>query len=194
MKFLFSELKDIPHAPLVERFANEYSPRSVLDVETGSGGNAIYLAKQGFVVTAIDREEESVVEIREYLKTNPLPLMTEVLNLKTEIPDFGKYDAVIFFNVLHYLKYQRGKSLLQKAVDTAKVEDVYIVSAMTTEGDFFKTNPDSYYLKPGELKSLYEDNGWKMVSFSEGEAIMRARYEDGTPMKNVVTRIIAEKL
>lgn len=194
MKFLLSQSETSQPALLIKKFCELYSKRLVLDVGTGSGRNAIYLAQQGFMVTAIDREEESVAELQEFLKTNPLPMVAKVLDLKTETPIFSKYDAVIFFNILHYFKYQRGQFLLQRAVGEAKAGDVHIMSAMTTVGDFYKINPNSYYLKPNELKNFYEQSGWKVVVYLEKEIIARAKHKDGTPMQNVVSLVITEKL
>lgn len=193
MKFLLSQLKQIEPTPPIATFADKYAPRSVLDIGTGTGRNAIFLAGRGFTVTATDKDAESADEIQTFAKKERLPLVVHVADLKTDTPAFSEFRAILFSFVLHYLKRGRAETLLRQAMDTANQQDVHVISAVTTDGDFFQQNPDSYYPQPGMLADMYRSAGWKIVEYTETESPMRAKRSDGTHMRNTISHLIAEK-
>lgn len=193
MHFLLSDLKHIEPTPVVKTFADAYPPCSMLDIGVGTGRNAIFLAQRGFTVTATDKEDESVAQIQTFSRERQLPITTKVADIASETPAFADYDAVLFSFVLHYLKASRAHALLQHALDSATKDCVHVISAVTTEGDFYKNKPDNYYPAPGELKDMYTNACWKIVNHAETTDPMRATHPDGIPMSNLVTHLITEK-
>jgi tellurite methyltransferase len=193
MKFLLSQLDTITPTPVVAHFVEKYTPRSVLDVGTGTGRNAIYLAQKGFIVTALDRDTESIAELQSFAQREQLPLTAIITHLKTYTPDFSNYNAVIFSNIFHYLKYNRATTLLQIAMSSAKIGDTHLISAITTNGDFYHAQPNAYYPKLGQLREYYEINNWHIVEYKEIELPARMKNTDGSPMRNIVAQLIAEK-
>ncbi len=193
MKFLLSELKNLTPTKPTIRLSELYTPRNTIDVGTGTGKNAIYLAKKGFDVTATDKSSESIYELQKFAEKENLPLKTLITDLKTDTPIFSDYNIVIFSFVLHYLRHHRSFALLQEAIGIAKVGDIHLISAMTTEGDFKSKNPDSYYPKPNELREYYTSQNWNIIEYCETESPARVLRPDGTPMSNLVAHLIAEK-
>jgi tellurite methyltransferase len=69
----------------------------VLDVASGKGRNAMWLAERGLEVHAIDRSREAIELLRE------AGINATVMDLETDpVPELpGGFDAVIVFNYLH---------------------------------------------------------------------------------------------
>jgi hypothetical protein len=73
-------------------------------------------------------------------------------------------------------------------------EGLNVISAFTGNGDFFRNHPKltkNLYFKEGELKALYD--GWEVLEYTEQESKARATNKDGSPMFNVLARILAKK-
>lgn len=76
----------------------------VLDVASGSGRHALWLAAAGFDVTAIDRDAEKIGRLKETADRLGFRISTHVVDLETDPPpalDSQIYDAVVVFNYLH---------------------------------------------------------------------------------------------
>jgi len=79
--------------------------RNILDVGCGSGRNLIYFLKNGFNVTAIDRDEKAVNQVQRLARDLAPQLPTDNFRVaKAEEIPFGKnhFDAVICNAVLHF--------------------------------------------------------------------------------------------
>ena len=57
-------INDPPH-PLVIRFASKLAPGRALDVASGAGRHAIWLAERGWQVTAVDYSKVAIEVLRE---------------------------------------------------------------------------------------------------------------------------------
>lgn len=75
----------------------------VLDVACGQGRHALWLARAGFDVHAIDRDPAKIEFLQETAERLHLSLSCEVVDLETDpLPSLpGPCDAVLVFNYLH---------------------------------------------------------------------------------------------
>jgi SAM-dependent methyltransferase len=111
----------------------------VLDYACGSGRHAVWLAKQGFQVMAIDRDLASLQQIK---SSHPdLAIQTEAIDLETDawpLGHLGQFDAVIVTNYL-YRPFLNSQGVL-----------IYETFALGNEAFGKPSNPD-FLLKPNEL-------------------------------------------
>jgi SAM-dependent methyltransferase len=75
----------------------------VLDVACGRGRNALFLARSGFSVVAVDRREEVIRELGLWAKATGVVVETRVLDLESGRPPIepNRFDAVVVINYLH---------------------------------------------------------------------------------------------
>lgn len=73
---------------------------TVLDLASGDGRNSIYLAKEGFKVTAVDFSEEALERLEKFSKEENVEVTTNTLDVddKEKILDLGKFDNIIISN------------------------------------------------------------------------------------------------
>ncbi len=72
-------------------------PGSVLDLACGDGGSALFLAQQGFDVTAVDIAEEGLKRLESAAMEKQLTICTLRLDLDdtTALAVLGKYDNIV---------------------------------------------------------------------------------------------------
>jgi len=123
----------------------------VLDVACGRGRHALYLARMGYRVHAVDREEDAVADLRAAADLERVPLTCEVLDLETDPPPslgIGLFDAVLVFRFLHRPLFP---SLIEAVAPGGRLIYETFTVAQALRGR--PTNP-RFLLKPGELVAL----------------------------------------
>lgn len=93
-----------PSAWLVENLDVIPPGGVVLDVASGSGRHAFFLAARGWRVHAVDRDAAALAELRRVGQVGPVgEITTECVDLESADLSLtaGYYDVVIVFNYLH---------------------------------------------------------------------------------------------
>lgn len=164
----------------------------VLDLGAGYGRNALFLAKQGFEVTAVDRSKIGLSRLateaeKENLKINIFEEDIAKFNFKEN------YDVILVNFVLHDLEKQRALELLSKIKAATAPQGLNCLTVFTNDGDFYRANPktENFYPNPGELKEFYAD--WRVLDWKEE---IRRAYEkraNGERMRNLVSYLLVQK-
>lgn len=146
----------VPASDWVVQHATKIKPGGrVLDYACGSGRHTIYLAKQGFQVLAIDRDSDSLAQIKETQAQKYPDLTIDTLNLDLEsanwnLTELGAFDGIVVTNYLY-------RPHLMKLPDLLKPDGVLIYETFALGNEAFgkPSNPD-FLLKPNELLNLAE--------------------------------------
>lgn len=158
-----------------------------LDVAAGRGRNALYLAKQGFSVHAIDRDAIALQTLRSFAEERKLSnVTTEVVDLETgpvseAVFPPNTYDVVIVFLYLF-------RPLMPLFIQTLKPGGMLVYETFSVENHLRHHHPRhrEFCFQPGELPALVSD--LQMLHYDEGE---RPR-PDGQPGIFTV-RLLAQK-
>ena len=96
----FEPFPDLPAAWLVEHRELLSGGGRALDVACGDGRNALYLARCGYEVDAIDASDVAIDALRAAAQERGLQIAPRVVDLEREpLPD-GPYDAIVTTNFL----------------------------------------------------------------------------------------------
>jgi SAM-dependent methyltransferase len=146
-----SESRDTPAAWLIDN--RRLLPRTgmALDLACGRGRHALWLAAQGFRVSAIDRDAEALGHLAEEARSRGLSAIV------TAVGDLERGDRVVpadTFDVIvavHYLH----RPLFPQLIDALRPGGVLVYETFTTAqaARGKPTNPD-FLLRPGELLQL----------------------------------------
>jgi SAM-dependent methyltransferase len=146
----------LPPSPWITRFASLIRPGgTVLDLACGSGRHVRWLVSQGFVVTAVDRDEAAVA---------PLRALAEVIVTDLEggpWPLAGRrFDAVVVANYL-------WRPLLP-LISASLAEGGVLIYETFALGQQLVGRPSrpEFLLHPGEL--LRAAAGLRIVAFEDG--------------------------
>jgi len=131
---------------------------NALDVACGSGRNSIFLANNGFNVTAIDISEVALNSLNE--KNNP-KIKTQLVDLDTHKFDENSYDLIIMTNFL-------DRKAIPKLVNALKKDGVLFVETYMfhEENEKPPSNPD-FLLKEGELKNFFDEKEVEIIEYDE---------------------------
>lgn len=130
----------VQHAALIRKAGR------VLDLACGNGRNAIWLARQGFVVEAQDRDEQALAHMRDM--QNIHVMVADIENGAWPL-SAQKYDGIV---VCRYL----FRPLLARLATMLNPDGVLIYETFMTGNERYgrPQNPD-FLLKPDELKTVY---------------------------------------
>jgi cyclopropane fatty-acyl-phospholipid synthase-like methyltransferase len=165
----------------------------ILDLGTGSGRNAIFLARHGYEVHAIDASARTIAKLQASIAGQGLPIHAEVLDICSPAIDFSRYGAVLCTFVLHFLARRQAHELLDRARARAAPGAIHAIAAITTHGDFFAESSAKglYYPAPHEISDSYRASEWR-VHRGWGELLATFEtHRDGTPKRNLVSFTVA---
>ena len=121
-----------------------------LDVACGRGRNSLWLARQGFDTTAIDRDAPTVAALEDRARRERLPLRALAMDLEARGATLGDaaYDVIV---VVHYLH----RPLFPALVSALRPGGVLVYETFTIAqaARGRPTNP-AFLLAPGELPRL----------------------------------------
>jgi tellurite methyltransferase len=179
-------------SPIVEDVLKYRHEGRVLDLGAGQGRNALFLARQGFDVKAIDLSEVGIAHISKAAEDEQLALKAEIGDVLAITPG-EHFDVIVNTAVLHKLREEQGLGFVQKMKDLTNDGGLNVIAGLTKEGDFYKMpgEPLQFYLNSGQLRELY--SGWEILEYRERRVEMLHKNLDGSPTFNVVVMMIARK-
>lgn len=136
---------------------------SVLDIGCGEGKDAIYLAKKGFCVTAVDISKTGIKKLKEQAKKEKVklkPIVADLVNYKID----KKYNAIIALASIHFLEKEQIKKLINKMKDKTKKGGLNLIIVFR-KGDASVKEFKMYYFDDRELSNYYSD--WKIIYYNE---------------------------
>lgn len=143
-------MSDLPAPWLVENVGLIPRDRPILDVACGRGRHALFLARQGWAVHAVDRRPEVLSDVLVSAAAAGLAITVEKIDLEAGAPSLGDghYGGVVVF---HYL-YRPLMSAIIRAVAPGGV----LVYETFTAGQAQRGHPKNpaFLLADGELPQL----------------------------------------
>jgi SAM-dependent methyltransferase len=132
-----------------------------LDIATGKGRNAIFLAEQGFDVVAIDVSPVALDEARQRAAGKSLSISWQQADLeRIELPE-ATYDLVVDFNYLQRSLIPQIKAALKPGGHA--IFETYLIGQEILG---HPKNP-AYLLRHNELLELFRD--FRVLCYREGQ-------------------------
>jgi tellurite methyltransferase len=166
--------------PLLKRHIHLLPKGRALDVATGEGRNAVFLAQKGFEVDAVDISEKGLKKARKLAREKGVRINTFLIDLDQYQIEKGRYDLIANFYFLRRRLIPRIRKGLKKGGKV--IFETYLLEHRTlgTGGP----KQAKYFLKPNEPLRLFKN--FRILFYREG--IVR---EGGK--RKAVASLIAEK-
>lgn len=152
-----------------------------LDLATGEGRNAVFLAGHGFDVEAVDISEVGLRKARRLARAMGVKIRTVLADLDTYSIEKGHYDLIANFYFLRRRLIPKIKQGLKKGGKV--IFETYILEqrSIGTAGP----KHAKYFLKPNELLRLFKR--FRILRYREGI------FKEGG-RKKAVASLIAQKI
>lgn len=121
---------DQPNGFLVEQ-VNALKPGTCLCLAEGQGRNAIWLARQGFSVTAMDQSPVGMARARELAAERGVSIDTQVGDLSDFDLGDARWDNII--SIIGHLPSDLRRSVHQRVVRALKPGGIFLLEAYTPE-------------------------------------------------------------
>lgn len=158
----------------------------VLDLGTGEGREAVFLAKKGFNVKAIDSSARGIHKLNQLCKIHNISVNYRVGDIAKE--DYEEdYDIIVCNYVLHFLSREYINKVIEKMKRHTKKNGINVISVFTEDNDY---KGFSYLFRKGELKDHY--GGWEILEYNEYITPME-QHGNTKPHRHAVAEIIARK-
>ena len=171
-------------------FANQIPQGNVLCLAEGEGRNAVYLAKLGYEVYALDYSSAGMEKTQSLAKKNGVTVTTEVIDLAIYNMVPNKWDAII--SIFCHLPENIRQPLHKKVINGLKPGGLFILEAYTPRQLEYQTGG------PKDLNLLYKLSSLrdelKSLEFIHSREVVRDIYEGRLHTgKGSVVQIIARK-
>ena len=135
----------------LKKMIHELPHGTALDLAMGTGRNAIFLAKNGYVVDGIDSSEVAIEKFCSLAQKDSLPVNAKHADLTNYQIAKNTYDVILNFYFLE-------RSLFPHIMKGLKQDGMLLFETYTTEQPKYGKphNPD-YLLKPNELLQSFTD-------------------------------------
>jgi len=145
--------------PLLQATAVQLHPGRALDLACGSGRNALWLAEQGWSVTAVDGAPAAIEILRKRASGR-------ALTVDAQVADLEKHEYHIEPSAWNFIVfcYYLQRDLLEPAKSGLAPGGVLLAIVHITEPG---EEPTYKRMKPGELKGYFEH--WDILHYYDGK-------------------------
>ncbi|MFC6120660.1 tellurite resistance methyltransferase TehB [Citrobacter bitternis] len=166
-------------------------PGKTLDLGCGNGRNSLYLAANGFDVTAWDKNAASINNIDTIRQAEGLnTLQTAVVDLNA-LSFEGEYDFILSTVVMMFLEPQTIPGLIANMQLCTKAGGYNLIVAAMDTADFPCTVGFPFAFKENELRDYYA--GWELEKYNEDVGELHRTDANGNRIKLRFATLLARK-
>ncbi|MEK7554737.1 MAG: methyltransferase domain-containing protein [Patescibacteria group bacterium] len=148
--------------PVVKLILRYKKRGTVLDLGSGGGRHAYFLAKHGFTVTVLDKNQGMLARLKRAAKQEIINLIYQRADIAK--PHFTKkYDVIVAAVSLHFLKPAEISRAIVSMKAHTKRGGLNAITVHTMKNK--KTSTKPYRFKKSELRNYYTD--WKIHHYRE---------------------------
>lgn len=166
-------------------------PLKLLDIGCGEGKDAVFFARNGYLVTAIDIAEPGIEKTKRLADKIKVPVNAYKVNLLDYRLDTS-YDILFSNGVLHYLRPELRQEIFSNYQQQTSIGGIHVLTAFVSK-PFIPAPPEkesnAHNWISGELLSFYKN--WLIKESSE---IIFDCHSSGIPHKHAVSVLAAERV
>lgn len=194
--------------PLLQRWASRLDPRlPVLDVGCGQGRNAVYLARQGLTVHAVDPSRAAIDQLRQQTAGESLTILTVRAGFSDAKLERNDYGGILVFGLVQELEWPQIGNLTAFCWRYLTNGGLLILTAFSTLDPIYphhhrtwhSIGHNSYrspeggirtYLEPEQILALFD--GYEVLHHWEGLG-PEHRHGDGPPERHGRVEAVLQK-
>lgn len=167
------------------------APGKTLDLGCGNGRNSLYLAANGYDVTAWDKNPLSIQNLQTIRDAEGLENLQAAINDLNNLSFDGEYDFILSTVVMMFLEASTIPRLIDNMQRCTKPGGYNLIVAAMDTADFPCTVGFPFAFKSGELKNYYQ--GWELLKYNEDVGELHRTDENGNRIKLRFATLLARK-
>ncbi|WP_065357131.1 tellurite resistance methyltransferase TehB [Kluyvera georgiana] len=179
-----------PHSEVVDA-ATLVKPGKTLDLGCGNGRNSLYLAANGYDVTAWDKNPMSIQNLRSIREAEGLDNLQVAIHDLNTLSFDGEYDFILSTVVMMFLEANTIPRLIDNMQRCTKPGGYNLIVAAMDTDDFPCTVGFPFAFKTGELKNYYK--GWNLLKYNEDVGELHRTDEKGNRIKLRFATMLARR-
>lgn len=166
----------------------------VLDLGCTQGKEALFLAHNGFDVTAVDLSDVAINQLEKFIKEKKIKNITTV---KFDVNDFTiketTYDLITVFNVLYFLDRQTALKVIKEIKSGLAIGGVVAMSLFSIKYPFYnESKKHRFYVISEEIKELFSE--FEIFEYFDGMIDDSGHTSLPEPHQHGVVLIIAKRI
>jgi tellurite methyltransferase len=163
-----------------------------LDLGCGQGRDSFFMLSNSFKVTAVDKSEEGIISMKDYILENnlsDLPIDIYCQDISKFKIKKDMYSIINIYNTLHFLPKGDALGLISDIKNKLKKGGFIIISCFKADDSTY--NKNLCFFEPGELKNLFSD--FFMYFYEEIIKEDEGHIGKPEPHQHSVVKMIAQK-
>jgi tellurite methyltransferase len=145
--------------------------RRVLDLGAGQGRHALFLARQGFEVDALDPSNVAIETVSAMAARENFDIRTYQSSFETFEPETDFYSGILIFGLIQILSWESIELLLEKIQSWTRTGSLLFARAFTTKDPSFSRTRRSPEWNPSGKNSFTNERGHFRTYLEEREIL-----------------------
>lgn len=177
--------------PLVNDLLLFKNKGTVLDLGCGDGRNALFLARNGFSVTAVDFANSGLSKIENCALKENLSIKIQSYDIRKNLYLEEDFDIVLMTFVSQYLTLSEFSSLVRRAQERTRFGGMHILGIINKASQYAHSNKAQRwnFLSADEVLSLYKN--WEILKNYRTCGKILSKIDDVTVDKG---KVVADNL
>ena len=164
--------------PIVNDLLSFRSEGNVLDLGCGDGRNALFLARHGFSVRAIDFADSGLSKVENYALKEDLPIKVKLADIRKNLCLEDDFDIVLVTFVAQYLTYKEFSLVVRKAQRHTRYGGMHILAVIDKDSQYASLDKVQKwnFLSINDVLSLYQ--GWEIIKNYQNRGKILSKTDD----------------
>lgn len=171
--------------------ASKIAPGKTLDLGCGNGRNSLYLAANGYDVTAWDKNANSISTLESVRQKEGLENLHTAQKDLNSLSFDGEYDFILSTVVMMFLEASTIPGLIANMQRCTRPGGWNLIVAAMDTDDYPCTVGFPFAFKEGELKNYYA--GWEFDRYNEDVGELHRTDAEGNRIKLRFATLLARK-